>query len=219
MSDLLEILESFNRKERYFLIAQALGKPKFELSPEFRGELEVEICVDIPEDPDKVFVAMDYHLNWIHASLVLAHCSDVRGRQKLLNNGMIKDNQEDVDLLVAFKKDKLYHLVFIEAKAYNSDGMSDGLSGFDFSQQARKSHRLKKIVYPNGKAYGDVQPHFCLMHGRDRPEQIAEWDRWLELRLPYKRRIVIPKVSSVMEVSRDFQGRPRSEREIVPPSK
>ena len=63
MSDLLKILESFNRKERFFLIAQALGqyskgvgqekKPEFTLCEEFRADLSEKVNIEVPKEPKK----------------------------------------------------------------------------------------------------------------------------------------------------------------------
>ena len=56
MSDLIEILRQFNRKERFFLIGQALGNREFSLDARFRKELGDEIGVEIPGN---AFVALD----------------------------------------------------------------------------------------------------------------------------------------------------------------
>ena len=69
MATLLEYLESFNRKERFFLVGEALGNPAFRLSSDFRTRLGAVFGLAIPND---ALVAMDYHLDWIYASLVLA---------------------------------------------------------------------------------------------------------------------------------------------------
>ena len=66
MTSLMELLESFNRKERFFLIGDALGNRTFQLSTDFRARLSKAFGI---EPPSSAFVAMDYHLDWIHASL------------------------------------------------------------------------------------------------------------------------------------------------------
>ena len=80
MTDLIKILESFNRKERFFLLAQALGcsnsgEPAFSLSDSFRTQLNANIDVAIPL---KVFVAMDYHLDWLQAALAHSEKGETR---------------------------------------------------------------------------------------------------------------------------------------------
>ena len=68
MTSLMELLESFNRKERFFLIGDALGNRAFQLSNDFRARISEAFGI---EPPSSAFVAMDYHLDWIHASLFL----------------------------------------------------------------------------------------------------------------------------------------------------
>ena len=128
MIDLIEILESFNRKERFFLISHALGlrsnsdEPAFSLSNCFRKQLNTNIDVAIPPEPEGVFVAMDYHLDWLQAALILAHTNQDE-KSKFCNGSkedqVIKGTQEDIDLLVAFKAGEKFHLILVEAKAYS----------------------------------------------------------------------------------------------------
>ena len=68
-SRLLLHLEEFNRKERFFLVGMALGNPEFRLGEEFRERLAQKLSLQVPRD---AFVAMDYHLDWLAASLFLA---------------------------------------------------------------------------------------------------------------------------------------------------
>ncbi len=220
MPDLIDILKSFNRKERFFLVAQALGlkdgegEPAFNLSSDFQQKLCAKVGAPFPEKGERVFVAMDYHLNWVHASLVLAHYTDAEERVDRLNTAAVEQNQEDVDLLVAFKDASGdYHLIFIEAKGYNTDGMSDGLEGFDNGQLKSKADRLDLILKP----YPAVKPHFCLMSGK-KPDYIPpEWGKWLELSLPPERLVARLKKPRVLKSRRDWRGRPEKDRQIVPP--
>ena len=69
MMPLLEHLESFNRKEWFFLIGNALGNPDFKLSTECQTKLGEAFSI---QPPDNAFVAKDYHPDWLHASLFLA---------------------------------------------------------------------------------------------------------------------------------------------------
>lgn len=223
MPDLLDILESFNRKERFFLVAQALGqernnKPAFTLSPEFSEKLGKEVGVTIPQEPEKVFVAMDYHLNWVHASLVLAHCTGSQERIDRLNTKAIEQNPEDVDLLVAFKDaGGAHHLIFIEAKGYNTDGMSDGLSDLDKDQLESKAGRLKLILEPDGIPYPNVNHHFCLMSGKKPACIPPKWGNWLKLSLPPKRLVVRLKDPQILKSGKEQKGRPLKDRQIVQP--
>ena len=207
MTDLIEILESFNRKERFFLVAQALGcsnsagEPAFSLSDSFRKELNANIDVVIPE-PEAVFVAMDYHLDWLQAALILAHSQDGDHSQdvkfQFCNKGekgpVIEGTQEDVDLLVAFEDgNKTFHLILVEAKAY---------SGWTNKQLSSKAKRLRTIFGEDGKKRSDVQPYFLAMgpndpneSGRLRLKCLPKWMlkndgtlQWLCLQLPKRER-------------------------------
>ena len=58
---------------------------------------------------------MDYHIDWLYASLNLAKDNNPA---KVYPNekNVIKGQQEDIDWLIAFKGQSKYHLVLIEAK-------------------------------------------------------------------------------------------------------
>ena len=171
MTDLIEILKSFNRKERFFLIAQALGcsncgEPAFSLSDSFRKQLDANIELTnigaaIPPESGMVFVAMDYHLDWLQAALILAHTSQDE-KLEFGNEGeegqIIKGTQEDVDLLVAFKAGEMFHVILVEAKAY---------SGWTKKQLSSKAARLRTIFGEGGKKWSDVQPYFCVMSPKE----------------------------------------------------
>ena len=199
MTDLIKILESFNRKERFFLIAHALGlhsgsgEPAFSLSDSFREKLNKKIDVAIPPDPENVFVAMDYHLDWLQAALILAHTNQ-DANSKFSNAGeVIEGTQEDVDLLVAFQDSEKSHLILVEAKAY---------SGWTNKQLSSKATRLRKIFGDDGKKWPGVQPYFYTI-GPEKsealdPKPLPGWMlnadgklQWLRLPLPMERRVVV----------------------------
>lgn len=222
MPDLIGILESFNRKERFFLVAQALGNPKFELSTGFREKLaeavDLEPGIEIPAN---AFAAMDYHLNWVHASLVLAHYADEQERITLLNNKGIVSSQQDVDLLVAFKDVvNQYHLIFVEAKGYNTDGKSDGLADFDTGRERKqlksKACQLDTILKPHGSLYCDIKPHYCLMTRKKPVNPPEPWGKWLKISLP-RERLLVKYDSSVVKSGEDWKGRRGQGRLKVPP--
>ena len=166
IAGLLELLESFNRKERFFLVSQAVGE--FQLNDDFRRELGKAINVDVPHD---AFTAMDYHLEWLTAALYAYECGDV-GR--IFDNApqqVIKGNQEDTDLLVAFEGSGDWHVVLIEAK---------GATGWRNAQMQSKASRLGKIFGSEGDRHPGVVPHFCLVSPRP-PKQlcVSKWPRWM----------------------------------------
>ena len=171
MADLLTTLESFNRKERFFLVAQALNgrrdKPAFEPNADFLKELCGKVDAPVPEKGKRVFVAMDYHLDWLYASLVLAH-PDKYGDSPFRNDSnIITGNQRDADLLVAFQVANCYHLILVEAKCYGS---------WDNDQMNGKATRLKLIFGNEGGEYPDVRPYFSLMSPNE--SQHLNFDTW-----------------------------------------
>ena len=164
--DLLELLESFNRKERFFLVRQALGN--FQLSDEFRRELGDAISVAIPRD---AFAAMDYHLEWLTAALYAHECGDLNRIFDNPQQQVIKGNQQDTDLLVAFQDDERHHIVLVEAK---------GATGWTKKQMRSKADRLTQIFGSDGNRYSGVMPHFCLASPCP-PKKLraSEWPRWM----------------------------------------
>lgn len=164
--DLIELLKSFNRKERYFLVRHALGN--FRLSDDFRRELGEEINLEILRC---AFTAMDYHLDWLVAALFAYQRGGIDDLFQNSPQGIIKGTNEDSDLLVAFVGDGQYHLVLIEAKADGS---------WDNNQMRSKSGRLRQIFGCDGDRHPGVVPHFCLM-SPGRPEKLdsSEWPEWM----------------------------------------
>ena len=166
MPDLIDLLESFNRKERFFLISQALGS--FQLCDEFRTKLSRETDLAIPHG---AFMAIDYHLDWLTSALYAHACGDHR---KIFDNPqqlVIKGNQQDIDLLVAFREKEKCHIVLVEAK---------GATGWNNGQMRSKADRLSQIFGSEGNCYPRVVPHFCLVSPRP-PEQLTanEWPAWM----------------------------------------
>ena len=185
MENLIDILELFNRKERFFLLAQALGgrqaEPKLVLSDEFRKELNSKLCINIPKDSDKkIFVGIDYHLDYIAASLVCMKEGSTTGNYNNLRTAGEKDfeiiegSQRDVDLLVAFREGDTFHLVIIEAKAY---------SPWTVSQLLPKCERLREIFGNCGKRHLEVKPHFLIV-GPAPTKKIIEQSHFPEWMMP-----------------------------------
>ena len=200
MMTLMEQLESFNRKERFFLIGDALGNQSFQLSSDFRVRLNAVFGI-MP--PSRALVAMDYHLDWIHASLFLSLPENDEDAIYLNTRTIATGTQEDVDLLVAFEEGCITHLLLIEAKAE---------TGWTNKQTLSKAKRLESIFGTDGTNYPQVKPHFGLMSPR-RPKQLNTylWPPWMtrdgepfcfELKVPIGRR----KVTRC-----DSSGRPSAE--------
>ena len=188
MKTLLEHLESFNRKERFFLVGNALGNPDFQLSTEFQAKLLEAFAI---RPPNSAFVAMDYQLDWLHASLFLALPENDDEGVHLNTETVASGNQEDIDLLVAFEADDITHLLLIEAKAE---------TGWTNKQTLSKAERLQRIFGKDGARYPQVKPYFGLTSPRH-PKQLESelWPSWMtrdgqpiwfELKVPTGRRRV-----------------------------
>jgi len=190
----LDYLEAFNRKERFFLVAEATGtmhpgKAAFRLSPEFRTRLGQEVGLTIPDD---AMGFMDYHLDWLHAAAVLTMEGKgwpTAGLKQPDENRVAGGNQEDVDLLVAYLDGDVVNVVLIEAKAESS---------WTTKQVSSKVGRLTRIFGAAGNAVPGVVPKVCLMSPR--PSRglgtLPSWwmkgnePMWLRLAAPAGRRQV-----------------------------
>ena len=165
----IELLEKFNRKERFFLIGWSLGKPRFRASSKFLKSISSLIGVEIPSD---AFVAMDYHLSWLYASVFLS--SGKTGGRDVHSNReqLVTGTQEDVDLLVAFRRGRTIHVVMIEAK---------GATGWTNKQARSKAARLSRIFGRDGRRWPSVRPHFILASPR-MPQQLElnGWSPWMK---------------------------------------
>ena len=170
MSELIGHLRSFNRKERFILLREALGRDT--LGDAFRRRLGDCIGVTVPAS---AFVAMDYHLDWLQMALYLARTPDPHPRirkQDVLGKGQrdFNANQMDIDLLVAFDEGATTHLVLIEAKME---------TGWRNRQMYEKAKRLRQILGdPPDRSLAD--PCFVLLSPR-RPQQLKVdvWPGWM----------------------------------------
>ncbi|MGN5133471.1 hypothetical protein ACTG2E_05490 [Aeromonas veronii] len=165
-NNLIDNLKSFNRKERFYLIGQMLGNPEFRMDKTQLDEISKLIGITIPGE---YFAAMDYHLDWIYASLFLTQEHDEKTfpRNFIDNNKkvdlQISGTQEDVDFILAFvDHENTTHIVMIEAKGdnYFSNGQLDS-----------KNKRFKAI-FGNESTWPNVKPHFLICSPK-RPQKIS----------------------------------------------
>ena len=162
----LDTLKSFNRKERFILLHHVLGfeAQTFPLSDSFRRELAA--CVGIPHIPRGTYVAMDYHLDWLHLAVHIA--SEAGVEWPVANAGLMRGNQQDIDLLVAFEERGEIHLVLVEAK---------GDTYWSNDQLYSKVARLDGI-FPTA---GIAVPHFVLMSPVESHRiQCDDWPGWMK---------------------------------------
>ena len=165
MSVIVTNLKAFNRKERFFLVGTALGNHEFKLCAEFKELISKALRLDIPEN---TFTAMDYHLDWVYASLVISRDDSIQIHSNF--HRLIHASGEDSDLLVAYEVDKCCHIVFLEAK---------GVTRFSNSQLQSKIQRLLNIFGNDGNNWPGVIPHFAIVSPKE-PQKINidNWPDW-----------------------------------------
>ena len=146
----------------------------FQLSEKFLKDLDRVLDLKVPENAD---VFMDYHMNWIYAALHWnANEKDEfdnpaghfylptkvkENPTQMEEKHVIEQNQEDVDLLIAYQDSEagpdVVRVILIEAKADTS---------WSTSQFRRKARRLHNIFGCSSKACKDCQ--------KDVPPQIQK---------------------------------------------
>ncbi|MDA1278559.1 MAG: hypothetical protein O3B95_00740 [Chloroflexi bacterium] len=167
MKKLIGTLKALNRKERYFLIADALGNQDFRLGEEFRLKLGRAANVEIPAE---VWVAMDYHLDWLSAAL---HVSALGLNPAIPweNTDVVKGNQEDVDLIVGFDTPDNTTLILIEAKLDTA---------WSNNQMNSKAERLRTIFGQVGSKYHGVSPIVVFTSPNEPKDlQTSTWPSWM----------------------------------------
>jgi hypothetical protein len=158
-------LKAFNRKERFFLVGTALGNHEFKLCAEFRELISKALHLDIPEN---TFTAMDYHLDWVYASLVISRDDNTQIHSN--QHQLIHASGEDSDILVAYEIEKRCHIIFLEAK---------GVKLFSNHQLQSKIQRLSDIFGKEGNNWPCVIPHFVIVSPIE-PQRINidNWPDW-----------------------------------------
>jgi hypothetical protein len=197
LSTLINFIERLNRKERYFVIAHATGTRDLVLGADIRDKISQQTGAEVPASA-RLFV--DYHIDWLVASLRLAF--DHPARLSFKNTGQaVQGNQEDIDLLVAFEERSITHLVMIEAKAAVT---------WSLSQVRSKVARLNSMFGKDGKQFPLVKPHFLLLSPRPPSPQVVKalpkWgdaskERWMQLNYP-KERLVVERTLASKKPSR-----------------
>lgn len=166
MANLLCLLESLNRKERYFLIGDALGNQNFSLGKKFRQKVKQATNIDVPENE---WVAMDYHLDWLAAAIHVTQKS-IDPRIPWANENVVNGTQEDTDLIVGFEDGEETILILVEAKADTA---------WSNTQMNSKIERYIGIFGSDGKRSRDVTP-VLLLTSPERPQKLRtdEWPSW-----------------------------------------
>jgi hypothetical protein len=208
---LVGCLSAFNRKERYWLLRNALGDAgaALPLSKSFVEALQSKLPIKV--DPN-AWWAMDYHFDWLIGALAqFGH-----GRNEGLNphieiGGAPKDrraicgNQEDIDFIVAFDTT----IVLIEAK---------GVGSWSNSQLLSKWERLHGLVQVVNPAETGVKIYFVLMSPEESEElKPLEWPKEIILaetqsgvREPFFIELKIPDRDKFLRIERMLDDKPSS---------
>jgi hypothetical protein len=211
VSQLLDNLRAFNRKERFFVVGWALDNPDFRLGLTFRQQLKRDTTLQVPAS---AFCAMDFHLDWLLGCLHIT--KEERARYSMLETGDMNKKNDDVDLLVAYEQSGTTHLLLIEAK---------GVTGWHNAQLVPKASRLGLIFGDRHVAHKwpGVTPHWILASPR-RPQQIdvSTWPGWMKVGgKPQWVRLPIPE--GLRKIVRcDESGKKAAEGEwwrVVPPAR
>ena len=152
MSTIIDNLARFNRHERFYLVGWALGNPKFTLDLKVRTCLSEKLSISIPAC---AFVAMDYTLDWLYASLVLPRNREPKATYTLDEH--LHASIEDVDLLIAYGDGPTCHIVMLEAK---------GRTPWSNKQLCAKARRLGPLFEDPRVKQQNVVPHFMLASPR-----------------------------------------------------
>ncbi len=192
---IIENLKRFNCKERYHLIRAALDNPKFRLGDSFRERLQECLGLQVPKD---AFAAVDYHLDWIYASLCIATTPEQPPYYPLHDAKEISGTIQDVDLLIAYESSGICHVVMVEAK---------GVLSFSNRDLNRKAERLGVIWGDDGGCWPNAKPHFVIASPR-KPERLTYvgWPSWMKLQKNQWLRLDIannPPLQKVTRLHRD----------------
>lgn len=168
---LIENLKIFNSKERFYLVGQILGNPEFTPDPVFLMELFGKLKLQVSRIK---FSAMDYHLDWLYASLALSMQKDMNGTfTNSEDDKKIYAQQEDLDFMLVFENEEGCHIVLIEAK---------GVTGWSNTQMESKAKRLEEIFGKDGKDWEGVTPHFIMISPQPTTKKLKEtaWPAWMK---------------------------------------
>lgn len=178
--DLIDILESFNRKEMFYLTEKVAGMYQFSLDDKFIIELCESVGLAPPTQEAKLFVGLEYHLAWVYASLLLSHPETFGSGPWPRGDGLVKPrDRQDVDLFVAYNEKSSFNLIFLEAKGYLDGRKADYSSKEESDQINSKLDRIERMFEAYGQHRNEVRPRLCLALGATpKPRSINSWPAW-----------------------------------------
>ncbi|MDD9301398.1 MAG: hypothetical protein HUK40_03250 [Desulfobacter sp.] len=212
----IDLLKKFNRKERFYLIGMALGKKDFSLSEKFILELQKAFPNNGIDFSNPLFSAMDYHIDWIYASLFLSskspnvkkYIGDIALYSRDIDKQLITGTQQDIDFISVFSdktNPERSHLIMLEAK---------GATGWTNDQLQSKAQRLRAIFNNDGKKYHDiVQPHFAILSPK-KPSKKLKTTEYPEFMTPNNQLVWIKRECSEFCVTVSVPGSASAPAEV-----
>ncbi|WP_162238948.1 hypothetical protein [Methylobacterium sp. Leaf85] len=168
---LAEALQRFNRKERHWLVRDALGETSRRLDCNFLKRVEAAVrCRDSTFSADPAaWWAIDFHIDWLVAALH-AHCSpDAATARQSNGDRRVTGSQQDIDLVVVSGTT----LILIEAKGVGS------WRGAGLDQKIGRLAALTPSVFGADGLLGDVRTHFLLCSPGPAPSlDVTPWPSW-----------------------------------------
>lgn len=149
----LSYIKMFNAKERFFVARYAFCEESDSVvSDRFKRNLMDRLCrcgyLDSGESAEVLFVGIDYHLEWLEASLLLVNeVADEQGNigEKALHKG-VEARSEDADLIILIgRKSGEILLILVEAKGIGSVDMNQ------LGSKIKRLKRLRKAIPPHSK--------------------------------------------------------------------
>ncbi|WP_232629615.1 hypothetical protein [Methylobacterium sp. Leaf118] len=169
---LTEVLQRFNRKERHWLVRDALGSASRHLDRDFLRRVEIAVRQRDPNFRMKLdaFWATDFHIDWLVAALHVLHSKTDATAPQPNEDGQVTGSQQDIDLVLASGST----LILIEAKgvgSWASQGLRDKVD--------RLRHLTGSILDENGRV-GSIQAHFLTCSPGTAPDTSqSEWPSWM----------------------------------------
>lgn len=206
---LTQVLQRFNRKERHWLVRDALGSASRHLDRDFLGRVETVVRQRDPNFRMKLgaWWATDFHIDWLVAALHVLRSETDATTPQPNGDGRVTGSQQDIDMIVASDST----LILIEAKGVGSwanQGLRD---------KVERLRRLTNVVLDKDGRVGPVQVHFLTCSPGDAPDTSAsDWPSWMTAagQPLHVRMQVVAEAGPLFRVEQcDADGRPKARGE------
>lgn len=172
---LVDALAKFNRKERYWVLRNALSADAAQLDDCFRQRLENTLKSGRPSDawniPEHAWWAMDYHIEWIFGAINKMDQIHRASTAIINHDELISGSIIDFDFVISFDN----NIILIEAK---------GVTSWNRSQFHKKLEKMEKIISIQKQNDGYLPNiRLALMSPNEpkrmRPKPGKHWPEWM----------------------------------------